>query len=207
MSFLLSIIRGWFKTNARQPLVVAIEDLDPRPNHRLIFDEIKEFVDKQYAQMDVLDTKAGLVAATSTALTAGFLALLNGVEGTIGAREGHVTILPLVHRTVSDRPMLLLIFGLAFLPYLIILFGFLKSNQIRSWEIVPRPATLLSEYWAENANHTLLDLCATMAEVVDYNQRILDDKIRWVNRLFGFLVLDVVILFVAAVIGAWSSLI
>jgi hypothetical protein len=71
------------------PIAVASDDTDPRSNHTLMFEDIKVYCEKQSDQLDMLDTKAGVVATTSTTLTAGFLALLNGVEGTIDSRSRH----------------------------------------------------------------------------------------------------------------------
>ena len=156
--------------------------------------------------MDSLDTKGGLVAATSTALTAGFVALFNGIASQSATAGEKTSTIPLVHWTVGDHPLLLSLFAVAFLSYITVLLGLFVAVRNRKWEIVPDPSTLLAEYWEATANKTLADLCATMAATAKDNQRQLDDKMRWIGRSFLLLGVEVIILFLAIFVGAWSGL-
>ncbi|HET7035158.1 MAG TPA: hypothetical protein VFI42_05690 [Thermomicrobiaceae bacterium] len=183
----------------------SINDDGPRPNHHLIYREIKEFADRQNRQMDSLDTKGGLVAATSTALTAGFVALFNSVA-TSSTTAFRTSIIPVIGMKASNQTLLYILLGVAFISYIIVLFGLFKAVRDREWEIVPDPATLLDQYWEKTANETMADLCATMARAARDNQPRLDDKIRWIGRSFVLLGVEVLVLFLAIMVGVWSGL-
>lgn len=183
----------------------SINDDEPRPNHHLIYREIKESTDRQNRQMDSLDTKGGLVAATSTALTAGFVALFNSVA-TSSTTAFRTSIIPVIGMKVSNQTLLYILLGVAFISYIIVLFGLFKAVRDREWEIVPDPATLLDQYWEKTANETMADLCATMARAARDNQPRLDDKIRWIGRSFVLLGVEVLVLFLAIMVGVWSGL-
>lgn len=180
---------------------------DERANHQIILQEIKEFATKQSAQMDALDTKAGLIGATATALIAGFLALINGT-GNLDQPQLRPS------STVADRMMLgiephtllLILLGVSFGAYLLVMVGFWLAVKIRSWRVVPDPSTLVIEYWQRSTGETLTDLASTVAETTAENQRTLDDKIKWVGRALLCLMVEVLVLFLATAVGLWADL-
>lgn len=185
---------------------IALDDPDPRANHQLIYQEIKGYTNRQYEQMDTLDAKGGLIAATSTALTAGFVALFNGLATATPSTRDRVSIIPLTKWTVSNHILLYILLSVAFVTYLTVLAVLMLAVRTRKWEIVPDPKVLVDEYWGKTANQTLADLCATMAATAQDNQRTLDDKMRWIGRSFLLLGADVFILFLAILAGVWAGL-
>lgn len=184
----------------------SLHDPDPRPNHELIFRELKEYTNRQYAQMDSLDAKGGLIAATSTALTGGFVALFNGVTPTTVSSGPRNAGLSMSGWQLSGHTLLFILLGVAFCAYFIVFSALFVAVRSRKWELVPDPSTLLNEYWDATANRTLADLCATMAKAAQDNQPKLDDKIKWIGRSFVLLGCEVGILFLAILVGVWARL-
>jgi len=60
-------------------------------------------------------------------------------------------------------------------------FSAYQAYKVRGYATVPNPKVLLTEYWTSPAFDTKARLAATMAEVIEENERLTDSKARWVR--------------------------
>jgi hypothetical protein len=216
-SGILRRLRGRAKARHGTDIHLAFVDTDPRPNHELIYREIKSYAVRQSEQMDSMDGKAGLVAATSTALTGGFLALVNGGGPGTASAPSRALKLTLSHlkvggysigfdQSVSGHTLHFTLYVVAFVAYTLVVLAVYKAARLRDWEVVPNPTVLVDEYWERTANETLADLAATLAKTAADNQIRINDKMQWVGRAYLLLGVEVFILALATLIGAWHDL-
>jgi hypothetical protein len=184
---------------------VRAEYVGPTPNHQLIFRKIKGYTAHQAQQMDALDAKAGLVAATATALTAGYLVLVNGGN----QAEFDTLRLSSQHHALSmtGHTQHFLLYIAAFLGYAMVVYPTLRASRLVDWEVVPKPSTLVDEYWEHSAEVTLSDLVATLEKASVDNQPRIDAKRKWVGRAYFALAIQVSILAAASLVGARHNVI
>lgn len=90
---------------------------EPSQNHALILTESKGYLAHQTAELDSLDNKANLVAATATALVAGFLALIK--SGDADKSRPFSVALAGLSLSVSAHTLHLLLYLTAFVGYLV----------------------------------------------------------------------------------------
>lgn len=154
--------------------------------------------------MDVLDSKAGLVAATATALVAGYLALIHGGDpNTFHALEVTVGYA----FKVSAHTLHFLLYMAAFASYAIFFYPTFRATRLVEWELVPKPTTLIDEYWGKTADQTMSDLVATLEKASIDNEPRINTKRKWVGRAYIALGIQVGILAGASLVGAWHNLI
>lgn len=198
----------WFFSKSEPVVPVTPHETEADRNHKLIYEEIRGYAAHQAAQMDSLDGKAGLVAATATALTGGFLALTNSAD-TTHRREFYLSInrYPFDFTLqMSPHTLHFLLYLAVFAGYALVFFHTYRATRLEDWLVVPSPTRLLDHYWDLDEAETLSRLAASLEVACRKNEPRLDYKKKWVGRSYVALGVQISILLGAILIGAWHNL-
>lgn len=147
------------------------------PNLDLVFTEVKEQLAVQLKQVDSLDTKTGLIL--------GFGSLI-------------VTTVMSIKATVTSRGNISLgLLVLAVFTYALIIWYSCLAYKIREYRKDPNPENLYQKYVKEKSyslNFTKELLVLNCLESFKWNKKIIEDKARYHNLAFAYLVFELVVL-------------
>lgn len=163
-----------------------------------VYEEVKERIEVQNEQIKTLDTKANFGLAAATLLTAGVTGLGRALGET--QRTGEIESWNILGRSITAENLVDWITIASLGAYVVAALGAYFAYKLRTFKVSPNPRRLIDKWIHEDPSETKAALTRSRVQDYEFNETVIETKVKWTNTAMIALVIEAVLLLAIAVV-------